>query len=331
MTAGGAATVTAGGAAASAGLTFRPDAAEFAALAKEHEIVPVRCEVVADTLTPVACFANVVGEDDGFLFESVEGGERWGRYSFVGRRPLAMLTARGRAVEVTGRLGLAPSEEGILAAVEDLVDRFRSPVLSGLPPLHGGLVGYLGYDVVREVERLPDVPADDQGHPDAALVVIGQFCAFDHWRQRIVLVDNVVVPEAPDGVVDTGAVAEAYDAALRPPPPVGRRLHGPGFGVRRTGGGAAARTREGRGGPNHDAGPVHGHDRRGQGVHQGRRHLPGRAVAALRPRPSTPTRSTCTGPCACSTRARTSTSCASRTSRWSGRRPSPWCACATRS
>jgi anthranilate synthase component I len=205
--------VTVGGAAASAGLTFRPDAAEFAALAKEHEIVPVRCEVVADTLTPVACFANVVGEDDGFLFESVEGGERWGRYSFVGRRPLAMLTARGRAVEVTGRLGLAPSGAGILAAVEDLVDRFRSPVLSGLPPLYGGLVGYLGYDVVREVERLPDVPADDQGHPDAALVVIGQFCAFDHWRQRIVLVDNVVVPEAPDGVVDTGAVAEAYDAA----------------------------------------------------------------------------------------------------------------------
>ena len=208
MSAGGAA-----GAAASAGLTFRPDPAEFAALAKEHEIVPVRCEVVADTLTPVACFANVVGEEDGFLFESVEGGERWGRYSFVGRRPLAMLTARGRAVEVTGRLGLEPSEEGILAAVEDLVDRFRSPVLAGLPPLHGGLVGYLGYDVVREVEHLPDVPADDLGHPDAALVVIGQFCAFDHWRQRIVLVDNVVVPEAPDGVVDTAALADAYDAA----------------------------------------------------------------------------------------------------------------------
>ena len=79
-------------------LDFRPDPAEFAALAKEHAIVPVWCEVVADTLTPVACFANVVGEDDGFLLESVEGGERWGRYSFVGRRPLATLTARGRAV-----------------------------------------------------------------------------------------------------------------------------------------------------------------------------------------------------------------------------------------
>jgi anthranilate synthase component I len=198
---------------AEAVLRFRPDPAEFAALAKEHAIVPVWCEVVADTLTPVACFANVVADEDGFLLESVEGGERWGRYSFVGRRPLATLTARGRAVRTTGRLGLAESGEGILAAVEALVARFQSPVLNGLPPLHGGLVGYLGYDVVREVERLPDVPEDDLGHPDAALVVIGQFAAFDHWRQRIVLIDNVVVPDAPDGVVDTNAVAAAYDAA----------------------------------------------------------------------------------------------------------------------
>jgi anthranilate synthase component 1 len=199
-----------GGSGGGARLAFSPDPAEFAALAKEHAIVPVWCEVVADTLTPVACFANVVGDGDGFLFESVEGGERWGRYSFVGRRPLATLTARGRHVEVTGRLGLEASDDGILAAVEALVTRFQSPVLDGLPPLHGGLVGYLGYDVVREVERLPDPPADDAGQPDAALVVIGQFCAFDHWRQRIVLIENVVVPDAPGGVVDTEAVAAAY-------------------------------------------------------------------------------------------------------------------------
>jgi anthranilate synthase component 1 len=198
-------------------LTFRPDATEFAALAKEHPIVPVWCEVVADTLTPVSAFANLVGDGDGFLFESVEGGERWGRYSFVGRRPLATLTARGTSVAATGRLGLASSDDGILAAVEDLVARFRSPTLDGLPPLHGGLVGYLGYDVVREIERLPDAPPDDLGHPDAALVVIGQFAAFDHWRQRIMLIDNVVVPGSPDGPHGgTATAAElqaAYDAA----------------------------------------------------------------------------------------------------------------------
>jgi anthranilate synthase component 1 len=194
-------------------LRFRPDPGEFAALAKEHAIVPVWCEVVADTLTPVACFANVVGGDDGFLFESVEGGERWGRYSFVGRRPLATLTARGRRVTATGRLGLSSTDDGILSAIENLVTRFRSPVLSGLPPLHGGVVGYLGYDVVREVERLPDVPEDDQGHPDADLVVIGQFAAFDHWRQRIVLIDNVVVPTSSSDAVDPAAVAAAYEDA----------------------------------------------------------------------------------------------------------------------
>ena len=193
-------------------LTFRPDPAEFAALAKEHAIVPVWCEVVADTLTPVAAFANLVGDEDGFLFESVEGGERWGRYSFVGRRPLATLTARGTTVSTGGRLGLASSDEGILAAVEGLLERFHSPTLPGLPPLHGGLVGYLGYDVVREVERLPDVPHDDLGHPDAALVVIGQFAAFDHWRQRIVLIDNVMVPDSADAAA---AVAAAYDAACQ--------------------------------------------------------------------------------------------------------------------
>jgi anthranilate synthase component I len=194
-------------------LTFHPDPAEFAALAKEHAIVPVWCEVVADTLTPVACFANVVGGEDGFLFESVEGGERWGRYSFVGRRPLATLTARGASVDASGLLGLPNSDHGILAAVEELVARYQSPTLTGLPPLHGGLVGFLGYDVVREVERLPEPPHDDLGHPDAALVVIGQICAFDHWRQRVVLVDNVQVPEAPGGTVDHEALDEAYESA----------------------------------------------------------------------------------------------------------------------
>ena len=265
-------------------LSFRPDPAEFAALAKEHAIVPVWCEVVADTLTPVACFANVVGEGDGFLLESVEGGERWGRYSFVGRRPLATLTARGRAVETTGRLGLRDSDDGILAAVEDLVARFHSPTLPGLPPLHGGLVGYLGYDVVREVERLPHPPADDLGHPDAGLVVIGQFCAFDHWRQRIVLIDNVVVPEAPGGVVDVAVVSGVLRGRVqvRPRelasecarPGAGELLAAPAPGLPKADGlGHRLLTSE----------EYRSGTRGGQGVHHGGGHLPGRPFAALRP------------------------------------------------
>ena len=191
---------------ATAGLRLRPSPAEFAELAAEHRIVPVWGEIVADTLTPVAAFANVVGDGPGFLLESVEGGERWGRYSFVGRSPLAELVARGRDVTATGPLAVPTGDgRGILAALDEVLSTFRSPVLAGLPPLHGGVVGYLGYDVVREVEKLPNVPPDDLGHPDAALVVIGQLAAFDHWRQRVVLVDNVVV--------DDGWSAAALDAA----------------------------------------------------------------------------------------------------------------------
>ena len=273
--------------------------------------MPVWCEVVADTLTPVACFANVVGEGDGFLFESVEGGERWGRYSFVGRRPLATLTARGRTVEATGRLDverIRRRDPGRRRGPRG--KRFQSPVLAGLPPLHGGLVGYLGYDVVREVERLPEPPYDDLGHPDAALVVIGQFCAFDHWRQRVVLVDNVVVPDAPDGVVDAVTVAACLRGRLRPVARAGGGLRPFGTHVRRDGGGTPARTGASRGGADDDVGGVQGRHRGGQGVHPRRGHLPGRAVAALRPRRSMPILSTSTVPCGCSIRARTCTSCA---------------------
>jgi len=195
----------------------RPGPVAFFELSRGHRIVPVWRELVADTLTPVSAFMQVVGAGNGFLLESVEGGERWGRYSFVGRNPLATILARGREVSATGDPAIADAigevgpeaSRGVLATVEALLDAYRSPVSSDLPPLHGGLVGYIGYDVVREVERLPDVPEDDLGFPDAALQVIGQLCAFDHWRQRVVLVDNVVVEEDWDAASASAAFAAA--------------------------------------------------------------------------------------------------------------------------
>jgi anthranilate synthase component I len=174
----------------------------FRDLAAKHRIVPVWRELVADTITPVAAFLQIVGDEgqSGFLLESVEGGERWGRYSFVGRNPLATVTAQHGAVTVTGALdldavtgGAVTASGSILAALEAVLNAFESPDLPDLPPLHAGLVGYLGYDVVREVEHLPHVPPDDLGQPDAILAVIGQLAAFDHWRQRVVLIDNVVI------------------------------------------------------------------------------------------------------------------------------------------
>ncbi|MGQ0830539.1 MAG: anthranilate synthase component I [Microthrixaceae bacterium] len=192
-------------------MSVRPSREEFRALARTHTVIPVWREVLADLTTPVAAFARLVGEDAGFLLESVEHAERWGRWSFIGRNPLATLTVRGRSVVTTGSLpDGVPLDQGILAAIEHILGAWRAPVLKDLPPLHGGIMGYLGYDVVREVERLPDVPPDDLGHPDAVVSVIGQLAAYDHWRQRVTLIENVLVdPGLGDDELDA-----RYDAAL---------------------------------------------------------------------------------------------------------------------
>jgi anthranilate synthase component 1 len=190
---------------------INPSRDQFRSLARVHTVIPVWRELLADLTTPVAAYARLVGQGTGFLLESVEHGEaRWSRWSFIGRNPLATLTARGRTVDVAGWVPPSvPRDGGILAALEELLRVWRAPSLPDLPPLHGGVLGYLGYDVVREVERLPDVPPDDLCHADAVVSVIGQLAAYDHWRQRVVLIDNVVVPDdASEGQLDA-----LYDGA----------------------------------------------------------------------------------------------------------------------
>jgi anthranilate synthase component 1 len=184
---------------------LKPSRDDFRALARDHTVVPVWREVLADLETPVSTFLKLVGDGAGFLLESVEHGERWGRFSFVGRDPSLVLVAKDGVIDVEGRLPAGvPVDRGVLAAVEALLDVYRSPKIPELPPLHGGVVGYLAYDVVREVERLPKPPPDDLGLPDAVLSVIGHVAAFDHWRQRVYLIENVVVDDDVD---------QAYDAA----------------------------------------------------------------------------------------------------------------------
>ncbi|MGH9172342.1 MAG: anthranilate synthase component I [Acidimicrobiales bacterium] len=193
-----------------------PSQARFVELARAHKVVPVWQELVADTITPVGAFRSVVGDGDGFLLESVEHGERWSRFSFLGRSPAATLVSRGAAVVVeSGELPVAvPLDDGILASIEAMLSELASAPQTELPPLHGGLVGYLGYDVVREVERLGTPPADDLGLPDAIVSVIGELAAFDHWRQRVTLVDNVIVPLLPGGGTDAVVACSRYQEAV---------------------------------------------------------------------------------------------------------------------
>ncbi len=188
-----------------------PSRDDFRSLARDYRVVPVWRDVLADLTTPVAAFSRLVGADDGFLLESVEHAERWSRWSFIGRNPRAKLVVRGQNLVSEGDLGVAiPHDQGLLGALDVLLSELRAPTIAGLPPLYGGLVGYLGYDVVREVEHLPDVPPDDTGHPDAVLSLIGDLAAYDHWRQRATLISNAVIPQG----VSTAQIDRLYDEAI---------------------------------------------------------------------------------------------------------------------
>ena len=190
---------------------LKPSRDDFRALARGHTVVPVWRELLADLSTPVSAFLRVVGDEPGFLLESVDHGGRWGRFSFIGRRPAATLVARHGRITVDAQPPEGvPLDAGVLAALEGILARYRAPVLPELPPLHSGVVGYLGYDIVREVERLPNSPPDDLDLPDAVLSIIGDLAAYDHWNQRVFVIGNAWIPEgATDADID-----RAYDDAV---------------------------------------------------------------------------------------------------------------------
>lgn len=193
-----------------------PDAERFHRLADDYTVVPVYEELLADSLTPIAAFRSIVGDGDGFLLESVEHAEQFSRHSFIGRNPVFTFQAKGGEIStLAGELpGGTPTDAGVLATLEFLLAKLRSPEISGLPPFHGGIVGYLGYDIVREIERLGQPPLDDLGLPDAICSVIGQIVAFDHHTNRVVLVDNVVLDEVePGSQHDPDVLSTAYERA----------------------------------------------------------------------------------------------------------------------
>jgi anthranilate synthase component 1 len=151
------------------GMRYRPTPEELVELARGHSLVPVCRQLVGDTLTPVTAFRKIQDGDWAFLFESVVGGERLGRYSFLGSGPFLHFEAHGQDVRIedriTGKVQKLTHDDP-LRLLEETVTRYRAPHLNGLPRFLGGAVGYAGYDTVRYVERLDHPPPDDRGLPD---------------------------------------------------------------------------------------------------------------------------------------------------------------------
>ena len=207
-----------------AGTSYSPSREEFVKLAREHTLVPVWREVLGDLETPVGAYRKLGGEPNSFLLESVEHGERWGRYSFIGCDPFLVMSSRAGVVSFEGTppKGVADAPDP-LTALEKALDAYRAPALPGLPPLHGGAVGYVGYDSVRYVERLPQTTTDDLGMPELWLMFTGRLLVFDHLRQRLTVISNVAIGEDPARQYDEAvAAAEALVARLAAAPSGGR-------------------------------------------------------------------------------------------------------------
>jgi anthranilate synthase component 1 len=188
-----------------------PSFPEFQKLARRGNLVPV-CEVLpADLLTPVGAFLRLAPRaraSHAFLLESVEGGERLARYTFLGRDPFEVIRcgARGTTLEARGRL--ERHEAGLFDLLRQRLARFHPVGLPGLPPFSGGAIGYLAYDAVRLAEDIPATHPDDIGPDDAVFMLFDGLVAFDHVRQAIWVIRNVFT----EGL---GSLRAKYDSAVR--------------------------------------------------------------------------------------------------------------------
>jgi anthranilate synthase component I len=188
-----------------------PTREEFRELAVGHRVIPVVRRLLADDETPIGVYRKLAGDRPGtFLLESAENGRSWSRWSFVGAHCAATLTEVDGSLTWTGEVpaGL-PADGDPLAAMRAVVEELHSEPLPGLPPLTGGLVGYIGYDAVRRMERLPTLAVDDLKLPELVMLLATDLAAVDHHEGTVTLIANAINWDASDERVD-----EAYDDAV---------------------------------------------------------------------------------------------------------------------
>jgi anthranilate synthase component I len=197
-----------------------PDYKEFSRLARSATLVPVAKTVAADLRTPVSAFLSIAAEEPNcFLLESVEGGEKIGRYTFLGARPYMVLRARGTDITLE-RNGKKTRLEGSIFKIIDGLLREHTPApVPGLPPFTAGAVGFFAHDVVRQLERLPVIAKDDLQMPDCTLMFFDRLLAFDHVRHEIFIIATADVRQQ--------SPQQAYAQAVRDIERIERQLAAP--------------------------------------------------------------------------------------------------------
>ena len=184
-----------------------PDYKHFLQLSRDATLIPVAKTLSADLLTPVGAFLSVAAKQKySFLLESVEGGEKIGRYTFVGAQPRMVLTARGRALTILRGSHEEHRTGDITQVLRETLRQFHPATVSGLPPFTSGGVGYFAYDMVRQFERLPETAKADVDLPDCIFTFYDRLLAFDHLKHQLHIIAAADVrSESP---------RKAYDGAL---------------------------------------------------------------------------------------------------------------------
>jgi anthranilate synthase component 1 len=189
---------------------YAPDFETFTKLAKEGNLIPVFRELLADTETPVTALLKLADRSHVFLLESVEGGEKWGRYSFLGADPRIIFRVRRDEVivEEDGTVRNMPHGGDPLRVLKELLCRYRPVPVEGLPRFYGGAVGFLGYDMVRYFERLPAGRGAEPAGDEAVFLVTDTLVVFDNVRHTVKIVASAITDAEAD-------LQTAYDGAIR--------------------------------------------------------------------------------------------------------------------
>jgi anthranilate synthase component I len=215
----------------------QPNFGEFKRLAGQGNVVPVYRAIVADIESPVAAFLKFTAENDpsahqgrkggpgnrpySFLLESVEGGEHVGRYTFFGADPFQVVRCRGERITVERGRERREESGNVFEFLRRASAPYRSVTLPGLPPFTVGAVGYLSYETVRQLERLPARVPPDVEMDDAVFLYFANLVAFDHVQHRLFLISNVLTEEG------SGGLRAKYDAAVGELDRMERRLARP--------------------------------------------------------------------------------------------------------
>ncbi|MCK9857420.1 anthranilate synthase component I [Paenibacillus sp. ATY16] len=179
-------------------------------LADQYNIIPIVRYMLADTETPIRLFQHFAKEQHAFLLESVEGGVKWARYSFIGTDPFMMLYGKNGKMVLEHNGEKQVFDEKPIELLKAQLRGFRSPSLPELPPFTGGAIGYFGYDLLQYYENLPAHRIDDLQMNDLQFMFCDQVIVFDHFKQQLQIIGNVHIPHA----ATNADIEKAYNRAV---------------------------------------------------------------------------------------------------------------------